>query len=97
MRGSEEKYRDLRDKLAADYILTGNVRKSENRIRIAARLTDVETESVIWADHYDRPIADVFALQDEVASIIASTLLGRVELDVGKKSAPAESAQADKL
>ena len=90
LRGSEEKYRDLRDKLAADYVLTGNVRRSDNRIRIAARLTDVRTEGVIWADHYDRPLADVFALQDEVASIIASTLLGRVELDVGKKSMPVE-------
>jgi TolB-like protein len=90
LRGSEEKYRDLRDKLAADYVLTGNVRKSESRIRIAARLTDVANESVIWADHYDRPLGDVFALQDEVASIIASTLLGRVELEVAKKSAPAE-------
>jgi adenylate cyclase len=90
LRGSEEKYDDLRDKLAADYVLTGNVRKSEGRIRIAARFTDVATERVIWADHYDRPLADVFALQDEVASIIASTLLGRVELDVAQRAAPAE-------
>ena len=47
---------------------------------------------MIWAEHYDRPLADVFALQDEVASIIASTLLGRVELEVAQKSAPAEPA-----
>ncbi len=85
LRDSEEKYRDLRDKLAADYVLTGNIRKSEGRIRIAARLTDVETQNVIWADHYDRPLADVFVLQDEVTSIIASTLLGRVELEVAQK------------
>lgn len=90
LRGSDEKYRDLRDKLAADYVLTGNVRKSESRIRIAARLTDMGTERVIWADHYDRPLADVFVLQDEVASIIASTLLGRVELEVAQKSTPLE-------
>ncbi len=90
LRGADEKYRELRDKLAADYVLSGNVRKSENRIRVAARLTDVATERVIWADHYDRPLADVFALQDEVTSIIASTLLGRVELEVAQKTAPAE-------
>src|SRR5262245_21723122 len=89
LRGSEDKYRDLRDKLAADYVLTGSVRKSEDRIRIAARLTDVGSESVIWADHYDRPLADVFALQDDVASIIASALLDRVELEVAKKPTPA--------
>ena len=85
LRGSDEKYRDLRDKLAADYVVTGNIRKSQSRIRIAARLTEVGSERVIWADHYDRPLADVFALQDEVASIIASTLLGRVELEVAQK------------
>jgi TolB-like protein len=90
LRGSDDKYRDLRDKLAADFVVTGNVRKAENRIRVAARLTDVATERVIWADHYDRPLADVFALQDEVASIIASTLFGRVELEVAQKSTPAE-------
>ncbi|WP_162918370.1 winged helix-turn-helix domain-containing tetratricopeptide repeat protein [Taklimakanibacter deserti] len=90
LRGSDDNYRDLRDKLAADFVVTGNVRKAENRIRVAARLTDVATERVIWADHYDRPLADVFALQDEVASIIASTLLGRVELEVAQKSTPAE-------
>jgi TolB-like protein len=89
-RGDEEKFRDLRYKLAADYALTGNVRKSNNRIRIGARLADARTESVIWAEHYDRPIADVFAVQDEVASLIASTLLGRVELDVGKRSTSVE-------
>ena len=93
LRGSEEKYSDLRDKLAADYVLTGSVRKSEDRIRIAARLTDVGNESVIWADHYDRPLAEVFTLQDEVAGIIASTLLGRVELEVAKKSTPAEPSR----
>ncbi len=93
LRGSEEKYRDLRDKLAADYVLTGNVRRSEERICIAARLTDVKSENVIWADHYDRPLADIFALQDEVASIIASTLLGRVELEVANKSMPAEPSR----
>lgn len=90
LRSSEDKYQDLRDKLAADYVVTGNIRKSESRIRIAARLSDVDTERVIWADHYDRPLADVFALQDEVSGIIASTLLGRVELEVAQKATPAE-------
>lgn len=90
LRGSDDQYRDLRDKLAADFVVTGNIRKAESRIRVAARLTDVVTEHVIWADHYDRALADVFALQDEVASIIASTLLGRVELEVAQKSTPAE-------
>jgi len=90
LRGSDDNYRDLRDKLAADFVVTGNVRKADDRIRVAARLTDIATERVVWADHYDRPLADVFTLQDEVANIIASTLLGRVELEVAQKPIPAE-------
>jgi TolB-like protein len=91
LRGADEKHRDLRDKPAADYVLTGNVRRSENHIRIAARLTDARTERAIWADHYDRPFADGFALQDEVASIVANTLLGRIELEIAQKLSPAET------
>lgn len=92
-RGSEEEFSDLRHKLGADYVLTGNIRKSDNRIRIAARLTETRTETAIWAEHYDRPLADVFALQDEVVSVITGTLLGRVEIDVAKKSTPAEPSR----
>jgi TolB-like protein len=86
MRARGADLREIRDKLKADYVLTGNVRRSENRIRIAARLTDAKTEGAIWADHYDRPFADIFALQDDVAAIIASTLMGRVEIDIATRS-----------
>lgn len=93
LRVGEEKYGDLRDRHAADYVLSGNVRKSDGRIRIAARLSDIRTSRVIWADHYDRPLLDVFALQDEVVNIITSTLRGRVELEVAQKSAPADPSR----
>ena len=86
MRGREAEMREIREKLTADYVLTGSIRKSEARIRIAARLTDTRTENVMWADHYDRPLQDIFAVQDEVANIIASTLMGRVEIDVAMRS-----------
>ena len=67
---------------SADYVLTGNIRKSANRVRIAARLNDVRTQGTLWADHYDRPLQDVFVIQDEIANIIASTLMGRIEIEV---------------
>ena len=92
MRGRDAEMREIRDKLSADYVLTGNIRKSENRIRIAARLTDSRTENVMWADHYDRPLQDIFAVQDEVANIIASTLMGRVEIEFGSRSLAASPA-----
>lgn len=86
LRGHQGEMREVKDKLTADYVLTGSIRKSADRIRIAARLTDAKTEGAMWADHYDRPLQDIFAVQDEVASIIANTLTGRVEIDVAMRS-----------
>jgi TolB-like protein len=76
--------------LGADYVVTGNVRRSATRIRIAARLTDCRTGGAVWAQSYDRPVEDIFAVQDEVAALVASTLVGRVEAEAATRQ-PAES------
>jgi len=91
LRGHDAEARAVGDRLNADYVLTGNIRKSEDRIRIAARLTDASTEAALWADRYDRPLQDIFAVQDEIAGIIAAALVGRIELEVATRS-PAASA-----
>ncbi len=79
--------------LTADYIVTGSIRKAGDRVRVAARLTQARTEATIWADHYDRPLSDVFGIQDELTRIIASTLVGRVEIEVATRPASAGAAQ----
>ena len=89
-RGNNLNLSEIRDKLKVDYVVTGNIRKSNNRIRISARLTEVSNETSIWAERYDRPLEDVFQVQDDVANIIASTLTGRVEIDIATRS-PAAS------
>ena len=91
LRGRDAEMRAVGDRLSADYVLTGNVRKSADRIRIAARLTDARTEAALWADRYDRPLQDIFAVQDEIAGVIAATLVGRIELEVATRS-PASAA-----
>ena len=88
---SEELSR-IREALAIDFLVTGNVRRSEDRIRIAVRLSDASSENAVWANHYDRPLTGIFAVQDEVASLIASSLLGRVELEVATRRPPAGGA-----
>jgi adenylate cyclase len=55
------------------------VRKAGNRVRITVQLIDAETDRHIWAERYDRELADIFAIQDEVTGAIVSTLPGRVE------------------
>lgn len=81
----------LRETLAANYVVTGTVRKAGERVRISARLTRAMDDTAIWAQHYDRPLTDIFALQDEVTSLIASTLVGRVEFEAVTR-APADPA-----
>jgi adenylate cyclase len=57
----------------------GSVRRAVDRVRITAQLVDAETGNHLWAERYDREMRDIFALQDEVARSVASTISGRVE------------------
>ena len=71
--------RDIAARLGVNYVVEGSVRKSGNRVRVAAKLVDAESMNHLWAEHYDRDLADVFQLQDELAHKIASTVAGRVQ------------------
>jgi adenylate cyclase len=62
------------NELAVTSVLEGSVRKAGNRIRITLQLIDAVTQEHIWADHYDRDLDDVFAIQTEVAEKTASAL-----------------------
>ncbi len=60
--------------LGVRYVLEGSVRKAGNRIRITAQLIDAPADRHVWAQRYDRDLEDIFALQDEIASQIVSTV-----------------------
>jgi adenylate cyclase len=64
--------------LGVQYVVEGSVRKAASRVRITVQLIDAETDGHLWAEHYDRELADIFAIQDEVTSSIVSILPGRV-------------------
>jgi TolB-like protein/Tfp pilus assembly protein PilF len=66
-------------KLGARYILEGSVRHGGERVRITAQLSDATTGNHLWAESYDRVMEDVFAVQDDVAQKIISTLVGQLE------------------
>jgi serine/threonine-protein kinase len=63
--------------LGVNTILEGSVRRAGNRIRVTAQLVDVSNGFHLWSERYDRELADVFAVQDDIASAIASALRGR--------------------
>lgn len=81
------KARDLRQvgqELGVRYVLEGSVRRSADRIRITAQLIDANSGSHLWADRYDRLLADVFDIQDELTKEIVTAL--RVVLTEGEEA-----------
>jgi non-specific serine/threonine protein kinase len=60
--------------LKASFVLGGSIRRGGNRLRITAQLVDPQTDSVVWSERYDRELADVFSVQDEIARKIAEAL-----------------------
>jgi TolB-like protein/Tfp pilus assembly protein PilF len=62
------------EKLGVVYLLEGSVRKSADRVRIAVALVNAADGSNLWSDSYDRELKDVFAVQSEIASAVASQL-----------------------
>jgi adenylate cyclase len=78
-KGKPIKAQQVAREFGVDYIVEGSVRKAADRVRVTVQLIDGETETHVWAERYDRKLEDIFAIQDEVTSSIASTLFGRVE------------------
>src|SRR6266851_433108 len=63
-KGEAVHIKQIGEELGVGYVLEGSVRRSGDRVRITAQLNDVRTGSHIWAERYDRDLADVFAVQD---------------------------------
>src|SRR5260370_34187063 len=57
--------------LGVDYVLEGKVRRAERRVRITARLSEVQDQTQMWADTYERDLSDVVGVQAEIAQSIA--------------------------
>jgi TolB-like protein/cytochrome c-type biogenesis protein CcmH/NrfG len=60
--------------LGVGYVVEGSVRKVGDRVRITAQLNDVTSGSHLWAERYDRSLADVFAVQDEITEAIVAAI-----------------------
>ena len=56
------------------YVLEGSVQRGSNRLRVNAQLIDAETANHLWAERFDKPIADLFEMQDEIVSRLANSL-----------------------
>ena len=73
-KGKAVHVKQVGEDLGVGYVLEGSVRKSGGRVRITAQLNDVANGSHIWAERYDRDVADVFAVQDEITEAIVGAI-----------------------
>ena len=85
-RNSSFQFRDSKDdsqaialKLGVSYLLGGSVRRSGNTVRISASLIKAADGSTVWADSFDRPYKDLFALQDQIVGQVAQALQAKLQ------------------
>lgn len=73
-KGKDLDMRDIGRELDVKSLLAGSVRRSGTRLRVSAELIDVETGYHLWSERFDREMADIFAIQDEIAANIMTAL-----------------------
>jgi TolB-like protein/Tfp pilus assembly protein PilF len=73
-KGKAVHLKQVAGELGVRYVVEGSVRKSGGQVRITAQLNDVATGSHIWAEHYDRNLTDVFAVQDDITESIVAAI-----------------------
>ena len=73
-KGKPVHMKQIAEELGVGYVVEGSVRKGGDRVRITVQLNDAATGSHIWADRYDRNLADVFAVQDEITEAIVAAI-----------------------
>jgi len=76
--------RRIASELGVHYVLEGSIRRGGDRLRITAQLIDANTGSHLWAERYDRKVADLFDIQDEITKEIVTAL--RVKLTDGEEA-----------
>jgi TolB-like protein/Tfp pilus assembly protein PilF len=91
--GVSRNLREIGEQLGVAYVLEGSVQRMRGRVRVNAQLIDARTDAHLWAEHYDRPLDDVFAIQSEVAQAIADQLNAKLSLE--EKAAIKQAPTAD--
>lgn len=85
-RGKANDLAEVARKLGVQYIVEGSVRKIGNRIRVSAQLIDASSTAHVWAEHYDRELDDIFAIQDEITQMIAARLARQARTAIASRA-----------
>ena len=76
--GAPRNLREIAAALGVVHVVEGSVQRSANRVRVNAQLVDARTDQQLWGQTYDRDLADVFAIQSEIAKAIAEQLKAKL-------------------
>src|SRR5262249_29644094 len=92
-KGRPVSVRDVGRELGVRYVLEGSVRKASNRVRVTAQLIEATNGGHVWAERYDRELADIFAVQDEITTSVSSAIHPALERSERERSVgmPADS------
>jgi TolB-like protein len=91
--GNPRNLREIGQQLGIAHVLEGSVQRSGNRVRVNAQLVNARTDAHVWAQTYDRDLADVFAIQSEIAKAIADQL--QAKLSPSERTAIEQPPTAD--
>ena len=91
--GAARNLREIGQQLGVAHLLEGSVQRAANRVRVNAQLIDARSDAHLWAQTYDRDLADVFAIQSEIAKAIADQL--QTKLSPSEKTAIEQPPTAD--
>src|SRR5438552_6448021 len=91
--GAKRNLREIGAALGVAHVLEGTVQRAGGRVRVNAQLIDARTDSQVWADRYDRDVADVFAIESELAGKIVAQL--QAKISPSEKAAIEQKPTAD--
>ncbi len=77
---------DFKDAYGFDYVVTGSIRASDNRLRISIELSDMNDDKVIWSNKFDIENKDIFEIQDEIVTKIVTCIVGEIEISSLKRA-----------
>ena len=89
-KGKAVDVRQIGRDLGVEYVMEGSVRRSRDRLRVTAQLIEATSGNHIWAEKYDRHIADVFDIQDDITERVTASTQTHIQLHEGARTEPTD-------
>ena len=94
-KGKNVDAKEISKELGVRYVLEGSVQRDQNQVRVNAQLIDAESGGHLWAERFDKPLSNLFSMQDEIVASLASRLGGRVDHQRGSPRRTDAKSQFD--